>query len=103
MNQIYQITKNKLFVKDFGLKDQIQRASVSVMATIAEGYETFSDNEFMRFLEYSLRSCSEVKSHLYVALDNQYIAEIEFTTISELVTECSKLIRGLLKYLRNKK
>ncbi len=87
-----------MFVKDFGLKDQIQRAAISVMANIAEGHETFSDNEFMRFLEYSLRSCSEVKSHLYVALDNEYITEKEFISISELLTECSKLIRGLSCY-----
>jgi four helix bundle protein len=67
--EIYTSTRVGLFAKDYGLKDQIQRASVSTMANIAEGFERGGDREFMQYLSTSKGSCGEVKSHLYVALD----------------------------------
>ncbi|MFB6273721.1 MAG: four helix bundle protein [Salinibacter sp.] len=66
---IYDVTSRSPFSRDFGLRDQIQRASVSIMANIAEGFDSASDQGFIQFLGYALRSATEVQSHLYVALD----------------------------------
>ena len=76
--EIYTCTKTGQFSRDFGLKDQIQRASVSTMSNIAEGYDRGGDNEFIQFLSTSKGSCGEVKSHLYVALDQEYITSTTF-------------------------
>ena len=73
---IYQATTTIPFSKDFGLKDQIQRASVSIMSNIAEGFERGSHNEFHQFLVIAKGSCAEVKSQLYVALDANYLNEL---------------------------
>lgn len=67
--RIYDITNETRFSKDFELKDQIRRAAVSIMANISEGFDSQSNEEFIRFLIYARRSSSEVQSHLYVALD----------------------------------
>src|SRR5262245_54509747 len=75
---IYDATKSAQFSNDFGLKNQIQRASVSSMANIAEGFERGGDNEFIQFLSQAKGSCGEVKSHLYVALDQAYISTSAF-------------------------
>ncbi|MCF7870279.1 MAG: four helix bundle protein [Candidatus Omnitrophica bacterium] len=99
-NSIYEVCKGNLFFKDFGLKDQIQRASVSIMANIAEGFDSASDIEFIKFLVYSRRSTSEVQSHLYVALDQKYITK---DTFNKLYQECKKvksLISGFIRYLK---
>lgn len=71
-------TKQLEFSKDFGLKDQIQRAAGSAMHNMAEGFDGGSDAEFARFLRYAQRSCTEVKSQLYAALDQEYISDDEF-------------------------
>src|SRR6266699_2353867 len=76
--EIYGCTKVGGFVRDFGLKDQIQRASVSTMANIAEGFDRGGDKEFIQFLSNSKGSCGEVKSHLYVALDQNYLSTGNF-------------------------
>lgn len=97
---VYQSTRTRPFSTDFALRDQIRRASVSVMANIAEGLDCYSDQEFMRFLEYALRSCSEVRSHLYAALDQSYLSTEKFDEISKQCVACNNLIKALLKYLR---
>src|SRR5438132_9670595 len=76
--EVYALARVGDFARDFGLKDQIQRASVSTMSNIAEGYERGGDKEFVQFLSTSKGSCGEVKSHLYVALDQNYIAAPQF-------------------------
>ncbi|HYE64076.1 MAG TPA: four helix bundle protein, partial [Pyrinomonadaceae bacterium] len=70
---IYEITAEGRFARDYGLRDQVQRASVSIMANIAEGFGRHSDKEFANFLNMAHGSVSEVQSHLYVALDLEYI------------------------------
>jgi four helix bundle protein len=92
-------TKNG-FEKDFGLKDQIRRSSVSVMANIAEGFDRNTDKEFAQFLFIAKGSNSETLSHLYVALDLKYITEQEFELLKEKITEVRKLINGLISYLK---
>lgn len=79
VKMIYSITSKELFSKDFGMRDQIRRASVSVMANIAEGFDCESKVEFARFLGIARRSAVEVQSLLYAALDAEYINQNELT------------------------
>jgi four helix bundle protein len=99
--EIYAATKVSPFMKDFGLRDQIQRSSVSTMANIAEGFERGGDKEFIQFLSNSKGSCGEVKSHLYVALDQNYIAQEAFDLLYAKSDEVSRLVAGFRGYLQN--
>lgn len=100
-NLVYAATNNESFSKDFRLKDQFRASSTSVMANIAEGYDSGSDPEFIRFLNYARRSASETQSHAYVAHDQGYISESEFAALYQLATEAKKLINGFIRYLHN--
>jgi len=99
--QIYGCTKVGLFARDFGLRDQIQRSSVSTMANIAEGFERGGDKEFIQFLSHSKGSCGEVKSHLYVALDQQYVTGDQFKLLYDQADEVSRLAAGFMAYLQS--
>lgn len=99
---IYDITKKDSFSRDFGLRDQIQRAAVSSMANTAEGFGTSSDREFIRFISYSIRSIYEVQSHLFVALDLNYINKEKFEEVESLSNDCINLCKGLIRYLKNR-
>jgi four helix bundle protein len=92
---IYQLTSDGPFSKDFGLRDQIRRAMVSVMSNISEGFERGSLNEFHQFLVIAKASCAEVRSQLYIALDAGYINEPAFQKLNQQATEVSKIIGGL--------
>lgn len=96
---IYGITKNEEFAKDFGLKDQIRRASVSIMANIAEGFARRSDKDFAHFLNISRSSTAEVQSHLYVAIDQNYIRQSEFDDVYQQLEQTSKMIFALARHL----
>ncbi len=98
--EIYASTKVGPFAKDFGLRDQIQRASVSTMSNIAEGFERGGDKEFIQFLSNSKDSCGEVKSQLYVALDQNYISTLNFSQLYGKADEVSRLVGGFMSYLR---
>jgi four helix bundle protein len=100
--EIYRVTGQGTFTKDFGLRDQLQRASVSIMANIAEGFDGGSNREFVKFLGYALRSTTEVQSHLYVASDQGYIDKREFKSLYELSVKVKNLISGFLRYLRSR-
>jgi four helix bundle protein len=97
---VYELTRHEKFSRDFGLRDQIQRAASSVMHNIAEGFESGSDPEFVRFLKMARRSAGEVQSQLYLALDVDYIAEDERQKMHILATEVKRLINGMMTYLR---
>ena len=97
---VYASTRIGEFAKDWGLKDQIQRASVSAMANIAEGFERGGDREFIQFLSNSKGSCGEVKSHLYVALDQSYISAAGFDDLYAMANEVSRLVGGFMAYLQ---
>lgn len=98
---VYDLTRKGDFSRDYGLKDQIQRASGSIMHNIAEGFDGGSNAEFIKFLRYSQRSCSEVQSELYVALDQKYISQEEFNGIYQLSGQTRSKIGGFIAYLLN--
>ena len=96
---IYKTTKREPFSRDFGLRDQIQRASVSSMSNIAEGFDCESKAEFGRFLGIARRSAVEVQSLLYVALDVDYLTPKEFTQLYEQARKAKALIGGFKRSL----
>jgi four helix bundle protein len=98
--EIYRCTQLGGFARDYGLKDQIQRASVSTMANVAEGFERGGDKEFTQLLSTSKGSCGEVKSHLYVALDQGYFTQMGFDQLYGQASEVSRLLLGFMSYLR---
>jgi four helix bundle protein len=98
--QIYRVSLTSSFAKDFALRDQIRRASVSTMSNIAEGYDRSGTGEFVQFLATAKGPAAEVKCQLYVALDQRYIDEATFAALSALATETANMIGGLMKYLR---
>ena len=97
--EIYAITQKTNFNKDYGLRNQIRRASISISSNIAEGYGRKTDKEFIYFLNIAQASCYEVKSQLYLALDILYITEAEFQNVFSICDEISKTIFGLIKHL----
>ena len=99
-NAIYDLTCHPEFAKNFKLRDQIQDAAGSTMHNIAEGFDSGSDAEFIRFLKMARRSASEVQSQLYLALDRKYIKEDELKISYDMATEVKRLINGLISYLR---
>lgn len=97
---VYELTRQDKFSRDYGLRDQIQRAASSAMHNIAEGFESGSDPEFVRFLKMARRSAGEVQSELYLALDVGYITDEERQKAYELATDVKRLINGMMSYLR---
>lgn len=95
---IYGIT-NGIGHKDFGFCDQVRRAAVSIMNNAAEGYERGSNKDFAKFLFIARGSCGEVRSMLYVALDQNYINQAQFDELSGRCRQCSAAIWGLIKSL----
>lgn len=96
---VYAATRQPLFAKDFGLKDQITRAAGSVMHNIAEGFDGGSNAEFIKFLRYAQRSASEVQSQLYVALDQEYVSEKDFRQLYDLADHARSKTGALINYL----
>lgn len=103
VKMVYHLTSSKRpLTKDFGLRDQVQKAAVSVMANIAEGFSTRSNSEFIRFLDFATRSAIEVQSHLYVVLDLGYVPEKEFDKVFSKAQDCVNLCKGFIRYLKEK-
>ena len=98
--EIYKLFRNS---KDFGFRDQIQRASVSIMNNITEGFERKGDKEFRNFLSIAKGSCGEVRSMVTLALDLGYINEQDFHTLSGLSLEISKILHVFMKRLNTDK
>ncbi len=93
--EIYQITRQGAFAKDFGLSGQIQRAAVSIMSNIAEGFERGGRGEFHQFLSTAKASCAELRSQLYVALDIGYLDQRRFDQLLAQAEEVGRIIGGL--------
>ena len=98
---IYSLTRTLAFAKDYGLKDQIQRAAVSVSSNIAEGFERNGNVEFTNFLFIAKGSCGEVRSQLYIAYDLNYITQVQFEEAVSQSVELSKLIYSFIKSLKS--
>ena len=99
-NLVYDLTGHTEFAKDFRLRDQIRDAAGSVMHNIAEGFDSGSNPEFIRFMKMARRSASEVQSQLYLALDRKYITIEELKKTYDIATESKRLINGMIAYLR---
>jgi four helix bundle protein len=99
-SSVYAFTRNQPFSKDFGSRDQIRRASVSIMANIAEGFVRSGSGEFLQFLALAKGSACEVISHVHVALDQKYISQQEFERLNLLAEQTVNLIGGLMRYLQ---
>lgn len=96
---IYLVTNSGEFSRDFGLRDQIRRASVSVMSNIAEGFERGGNKEFIQFLYIAKGSAAEIQAQLYVALDAGYISSEEFHRLCNMAGSTAKMLGGFIRYL----
>ena len=96
----YQLSGRGHFAKDFGLRDQIRRASVSIMANIAEGFERDGTGEFIQFLAIAKGSAAEVLSHAYVAFDQGLIHQSDLERLNEKTSEVRRMMAALMTYLR---
>lgn len=99
-NEVYTTTQTLGFSRDFGLRDQIQRAAVSIMSNIAEGFERGGNQEFIQFLYIAKGSCGEVRSQFYVALDQGYIVQDQFNELFKSFKKLSVKISSLIDYLK---
>ncbi len=93
--EVYLVTRQGSLSRDFGLTGQMQRAAVSIMANIAEGFERSGLGEFHQFLSIAKASCAELRSHLYLAMDVGYLDEPTFERLSEQAEEVARIIGGL--------
>lgn len=93
--RIYRVTESGTFARDFGLRDQIRRAAVSMMSNIAEGFERGRPKEFHQFLSVAKASCAELRSQLYVALDARHLSQPDFDELMTHATTTGQLIGGL--------
>jgi len=100
VQEIYRLTKTEKFSRDFDLRHQIQGATVSIMSNIAEGFERGGNQEFIQFLYIAKGSCGEVRSQLYVALDQGYVPEPQSHEMITSFRRLSGMIGNLIAYLR---
>ena len=98
---IYRVSGDGKFSRDFGLRDQIRRASVSIMSNIAEGFESETQATFVTYLNRAKASAGEVRCQLYIALDLDYLSQDKYNQISNLAEECSRQLYGFIKYLKS--
>jgi len=100
ISKIYRITESEKFCKDFDLKRQIRRASISILSNIYEGFERKSNKEFVQFLFIAKGSAGEVRSQLYIAYDLEYISINDLEDLIKRIEIISKSLSGFIKYLR---
>lgn len=98
--QVYSVTGGDAFSRDFGFGNQMRRASISIASNIAEGFESQSNPSFVRFLAIARGSAAEVRAHLYLALDLQYLSVDQFHVLYSSCELISRQITGLINYLK---
>lgn len=94
-NVTYKLTSRGPFLRDYGLRDQLRRSSVSVMSNIAEGFERAGRSEFHQFLSMAKASCAEFRSQLYVALDAEYLDSEVFSQVLAQAEEVARITGAL--------
>jgi len=99
-NSIYDVTSLGDSSRDFALRDQMRRASISVVSNIAEGFERDGDREFIQFLSVAKGSCGELRAQLYIALDRKYISNQRFEELVSKAMELGRTVNGLMRYLQ---
>jgi four helix bundle protein len=99
--KVYQIKKTGPFSRDYGLRDQIRRAAVSTMSNIAEGFDSNTRALFISYLGRARASIGEIRCQLYIALDLEYITELQFRDLEKNARDCSCQLFGFIKYLRS--
>jgi four helix bundle protein len=97
---VYRLTRDSRFSKDFSLRDQIQRAAISVMSNISEGFERGGNQEFVQFLYVAKGSCGEVRSQLYVALDQEYVDPKVADSLLAVLKRLSVMIKHLIDHIK---
>ena len=97
-NLIYDLSDEGVFARDFGLKDQVRRAAVSIMSNIAEGFESRTQGLFIDYLGRAKGSAGELRSQLYIALDRKYLTQASFNMAFSLAESCSKQLSGFTHY-----
>ena len=100
---VYRVSKQGAFGKDYGLSGQIQRAAVSIMSNIAEGFERNRSSELHQFLSIAKGSCAELRSQLYVALDVGYLSQDDFQELMSQAQEVARIIGGLRASVERRK
>jgi four helix bundle protein len=100
---IYRLSQRRPFSRDFGFKDQIQRAAISIMSNIAEGFERGRAADYCNFLRYAKASCAELRSQLYVAVEIGHISKEDYPEVSTLAQEVARLLNGLLQSIKRHK
>lgn len=100
-NLIYRLSSSGAFARDFGLRDQMRRASVSFMSNIAEGFESQTQALFIQFLGRAKGSAGELRAQLYIALEQEYITSDEFKSVISLAELCSKQLAKFMQYLES--
>jgi four helix bundle protein len=101
-NLVYDLSESGLFARDFGLRDQMRRAAVSIMSNIAEGFESHTQALFILFLGRAKGSSGELRSQLYIALDREYMSEEEFRKALNGAETCSRQITRFIQYLETR-
>lgn len=101
VSDIYRMTEVPPLSRDYGLKDQLRRSSISVMANIAEGFERNGSREFIQFLSLAKGSAGELRSHLYIASDLGAISGTDQEQLKKQVVSISRQLSGLIKYVLN--
>lgn len=100
---VYEVTADGQWNRDYGLRDQIRRAAVSIMSNVAEGFERGGATEFGRYLTMAKASAGEARCQLYVALDVEYIDQKTFVRLRALAEKTSGMIAGFANYLKGRK
>jgi four helix bundle protein len=100
-NLIYKYSSDGVFARDFGLRDQMRRAAVSIMSNIAEGFESQTQMMFIKYLGHAKGSAGELRAQIYIAKDQGYISDESFSEIFSLAEICSKQLARFIQYLEN--
>jgi four helix bundle protein len=101
MNMTVSVYENFKLCKDYGFKDQIQRAAVSVPSNIAEGYERQTNKEFIQFLYIAKGSCAELRTQLYLSIKLNYLSKKDGMILVEKTESISKMLHKLIMYRKN--